>query len=450
MRARSRPPGSDARTSTRPGQGRVRLGQAAGRLALSVGSQGVSSLSNLLFSFAAAAVLSPTGFGTFTAAYVVGVLGTGLVRALLFEPALALPGLRGEVDRSILGAAAAAGGLGVMAGLVAASVVDGALSDSLLALAVVFPGLVLLDGSRHVAFRRVRPAVALRLDLVWAAGQGIGLALLLLNDVDEPSAFILVWGLAALPAAIVGVASLGGLAAPGAWLSEAWGWSWRYASEWLLANAAANVALLALGAVAGVEALGAIRLVQLAFGPLNVLFVGALATVIPAGAQIGRDGLRRVMVVVASILGGAGVLVTSFLLLDPAGILSRALGEAWVAAEELVLPVGLTAILSGIAAGPLAALRALREAAASLCVRMIVAPSLVAIPLLLSVEHGAIGFAWGDVIVASCAAALWWRSALRAAGEPGEGGHGDTTGDSPWLEADTSGPDRHDELGIER
>ena len=99
----------------------------------------------------------------------------------------------------------------------------GVLGEGLLVTSVLMPGLLVQDSWRLAFFAAGRGRAAFLNDLVWAVVMFPGLALALLVWRSDVAGLILVWGISAAAAAIVGILQSGVLPRPdhgGGWLRE--------------------------------------------------------------------------------------------------------------------------------------------------------------------------------------------------------------------------------------
>jgi len=276
-------------------------------------------------------------------------------------------------------------------------------------LGLVLPVLAVLDAGRYLAFSNQQPSRALAIDVAWAVAivVGFGASVQFSISLSAP-AVIGLWGAASL-AGVVLVARWWGLAPPGlSWMLECWSIGWRYSAQWAATTGAAQVALLGLGVFAGVGAVGAVRGGQLLFGPLNVLFAGFLAVVIAEGARLSDSRLLRLAAATSALYSMVAAALTGVLVFMPDQVGESLLGASWQSANAVLVPIGLSAVMGAIAAGPIGSLRSLMAADTTLRITVITAPLYLFVPVAMAVQAGSVGFAWGLFVCSSWSALVWW------------------------------------------
>ncbi|HKH06558.1 MAG TPA: hypothetical protein VKA65_15420 [Acidimicrobiales bacterium] len=382
--------------------------------------QAVSSLSNVVVTIIVAGHVTRDEFGAFSVALVAYQLASVAVRATVGEPYLSAHSTdtgaaRATAAGDLLRASLAASVLASSVMAVAALAVGGDAAAALLALALVFPFLGAQDALRHVAVVD-RPHLALASDGVWLAGVAV---LVVVAPGDASAAwFVAAWGVAGIAGLAVAIATMD---VP--WRGDArrWARSHRemagaFLAESVSARAAGQVVQLALGAIAGLPALGAVRAAQTFYGPLNTLYAGIYLALVPDGARK-RDEpaklLHFMLVASAVVTTGAALwaLVGVFL---PDAWGTAVFGDTWREAEELMVPTGLAVIAGSAATGAFAGLRSLGAARHSLRARLWSLPPEVACALGGAVVGGAVGYSYGFAAGNLVMAAIWWTIFLAA------------------------------------
>lgn len=406
-------------------------GGARRRLGWTIADQAVASAGNLVTAVVAARSLDPEGFGAFGLAFTVYLLAVGASRALVTEPLLVrhsgpaggtMPARTGQV----VGASAGVG-LAVAAVLLAASpLLGGAGGQALWAMALVLPGILVQDAWRYCFVAAGRPRSALLVDAVWCLVQAVLLVVLSFTHPFTVVTVVVWWGASGGVAALAGCGVARSIPTPRGsirWITGHWDLGSRFVAEFLSATGAAHATLLALGATAGLGALGAVRAAMVYFGPVNVVFGGIFLALVPEGARLrdNRPRLRRLMGL-ASV--GLALLTAAWLavgLVLPQSLGRATFGATWPAARALLLPAAVGLLGGSLAAGGMAGLRALADARRSLRARLLGLPLLVVAPVAGSAA-GAGGFAWGLAAGTWVGAAIWRRQfsvALAAPGPPG-------------------------------
>lgn len=401
-------------------------GAARRRVTWTIADQALASATNIGTAVVAARSLDRQAFGAFGLAFTLYLLVLGACRALVTEPLLSRCSRMTATELEpkspqVIGAAAGVGIVSALLLLVASPLIGGPAGQALWALAVVLPGLLVQDAWRYYFVTAGRPSSAVWNDAVWCITQ-----LVLLAALASAHAFTLVtvivwWGLSGVAAGLAGCIVARTVPA----LSSTWRWiganrdlGARYGADFLTASGAGHGTLLALGAIAGLVALGALRATQVYFGPINVLFGGIYLALVPEGARLAADPrrLHRLMTLAsAALVAASGTwLVVGLLLPDRAG--QTLFGASWDGVRTLLVPVGVGVLGGAVAGGGMAGLRALSAAQATLRARVIGLPVLVAAPLV-GATAGARGFAFGLAAATWAGAAIWWwqfERALRA------------------------------------
>ncbi len=384
--------------------------------------QGVSSLSNIVVAIIVARSVSATEFGAFGVAMVVYQLSLGLTRAAVTDPLLSqhshesrdqrarhVPRMVGSVLTLALGLSVAVLAVGVL--------LNGPAGQALVALGWVLPLVLVQDLGRYI-FVIDRPQSALVIDIAWLAG--IAVALPLAPADAGVGWYVAAWGLSG---------GVGGLIAasierpsprrirPVAWLAAEREASSRYVGEWMSSQLAGNLTTLAVGPIAGLPALGAVRAAQVLYGPLNTLHAGIYLAIVPDGARVREDRgrLRRLMLASTSLIVGAAVLWMVACVVMPDSLGESLFGASWAQGRDLVVPMGLAMIVSSAATGGFAGIRALGDPRASLRARLATMPGELAAPVGGVAIGGASGYVYGLLISRSITSTVWWRAFDRAA-----------------------------------
>lgn len=386
-----------------------------------VADQAVSSLTNFAIVVVAARALTLDEFGAVSVALAVYAVALGIVRAMAGEPLVVCHSATTpeQAAGTARGALATALGLGIVgaAGLVVVGAsVGGDLGAALVALALVLPGLVVQDTWRFTFFALGRARSAFANDTVWFLGLAVGL---LAFPVDSIPRVVLAWGAAAGVAALLACVQARLLPAARRvrpWLGDhAHLWP-RYVSEFLTVSAGWHAALLGLGVVAGVAAVGTLRAGQVLVGPLNVAFLAVPLVAVPESARLWRAGHGAparhgvwISAALASLALGWGCVVAVL----PASVGQSLLGSAWTDARSILLPVSVVMVVMGVNLGSFCALRVLGAARESLGVRLVSTPVVLVMATVGGAVDGARGAAWGWALAAGLAAPLWVRAVRR-------------------------------------
>ncbi|MET9436407.1 hypothetical protein [Streptomyces sp. NPDC006551] len=388
-------------------------------VAASVLDQAASSLTNIAVLVIAARASSADGFAAFSMVYITFTVLLGLNMAFVGQSVVLEKGEDDAVGAAARSAvtftalASAAGGLLLISG---GALTGGTTGRAFLALGLVLPVVLVQDGLRYAFSALRRPDRALAADTLRLACAVP--ALLLQPYGTSPGSLVLVWGLSALPAVLLGLALLRPSVRnrpgdPRRHLRKGH-LGRRFVVEFAVGNAASQLAVLGLGLFAAPLAVGALRGASTLFGPLNVLFTSVNAFGPPL---LGRAGSRRATVRAAAALGGvlavlaAGWAAVLYALPDRVG--RQLLGDTWQSAASLLPATGSQYAVMAAGTCALVSLRVLSPRA-TLSVQVVF--SLLAVALMLGgyLLGGAAGAAWGLAAGSALkAAAAWARVARR-------------------------------------
>ena len=389
------------------------------RIGWGIADQALSSATNFLFLVVAAGAVGREAFGALGIAFAAYAMAIGLARALAGEPLTVRFSVASVTDtkRAADAALGTAAIVGVLAGVlvaVAGLAVGGVLGDALVPLAVVLPGLVLQDSWRFVFMAGGRPAVACTNDGIWLAAQVAAFLALAAAGGLSLAAIVLAWGVAANLAAIVAALQSGlrpDVGAARGWLHahrDLWP---RFTGEFVALTGSWQIALLGLGVVAGLDAVGALRAAQLLVGPLNVAFLAVPLVAVPESQRLWRGARGEPFqhgAVIAAALAALAIVWGAMVSLLPSSLGHDLLGATWVDARALLPAVAAVMVGVGITLGALCALRVLAAARDSLLARMVSASLVIIAVLGGGALAGAAGAAWGWALASIIGAGVWW------------------------------------------
>lgn len=395
----------------------------AGRVGWGVADQVVSSGTNYAVSVVVLRSLGVEAFGAFSLGFFLYLFAISVARAYPMEPlAMRYPLRSEEAWRSgasaALGTALAGGVLVGIASLTIGLVVGGLVGEVLISLGLTMPGLVLQDAIRMTFFSRGRAERALVNDLVWGVLLVPALGIAILAG-DQVGAIAFAWGLAATAAGIFGLWQLRLLPRPAAtrrWWREHRDVGPRFLAEASLRTIFLQLAMVGVGAIAGIAAVGYIRGGQLLMAPIQIVFFGLTSVLIPEGVRAlerGIGALTRLAVAVsvgqvALAAGWAVAIILGFTIIGP-----LVLGQDWrsfhpFVAAAVTIQVGTVAM-----SGPQMLLRALSDARRSLGATVVTAIATLLLPITFALG-GATLAAWGFAIAAIIGAVAWWSSARQS------------------------------------
>ncbi|MEV4946710.1 hypothetical protein [Streptomyces sp. NPDC053755] len=392
-------------------------------VAASVLDQAASSLTNIAVLVIAARASTADGFAAFSMVYITFTVLMGLNMAFVGQSVVLEKGEDASVGSAARAAvsftalAATTGGLQLAVG---GALAGGGTGRAFLALGLVLPVVLVQDGLRYAFSALRQPHRALAADTLRLACAVP--ALVLQPQGASPARLVLVWGLSALPAVLLGLALLrprvrGLPGDPRRYLRKGH-LGRRFVVEYAVGNASSQLAVLGLGLFAAPLAVGALRGASTLFGPLNVLFTSVNAFGPPL---LGRAGSRRATVRAAAGLAGVlAVLAAGWataLYALPAHLGRRLLGDTWDAAAALLPATGSQYAVMAAGTCALVTLRVLSPRA-TLSVQVVF--SLLAVALMLGgyVVGGAAGAAWGLAAGSALKAVAAWSRVARTRPEP--------------------------------
>jgi O-antigen/teichoic acid export membrane protein len=395
------------------------LAGAFGRLSGTVGDQILSSVTNFALGVFVARSLGPTNFGAFSVGYATYIVVLGISRSLNTDPLMVRYSASSTAEWRRATTAATGGaiatGLAAGAAMLVIGVVRGDMTGTaLIGMGIMMPGLLLQDAWRMSFFTVGRPSQALVNDLVWVTVMGAGFALAFITGHESLSALTLTWGGAASVAAIVGFAQARtGMPRlnPLPWWRMHRDLGPRFLAEFGASGALVQLTYFAIGAFAGLRALGAVRAALLVLGPFTVLMQGGTAFGISESARIltrSRHALFRVSNVFSIALGIAAAVwgFAAWALPESLGV--KVLGDSWDAGRSVLIPTVVYMVATGLAVGANTGFRALAAAQQSLNTKLITGCGILAAGTIGAIFGGARGAAWAIAIANLAGAALRW------------------------------------------
>ncbi|MFE5934389.1 hypothetical protein ACFQ69_03350 [Streptomyces sp. NPDC056470] len=395
----------------------------AAAVAASVLDQAAASLTNIAVLVIAARASSADGFAAFSMVYIVFTVLLGLGAAFVGQSVVLEKGEDHEIGAAVRSAVAFTAAASTAAGvllLAAGAVIGGGTGLAVLALGAVLPVVLVQDGLRYGFSALRQPHRALAADLLRLACAVP--ALLLQPHGSSPARLVLVWGLSALPAALLGLALLHPYVRRQPWslrrhLSKDH-LGRRFVVEFAVGSASSQLAVLGLGLLASPLVVGALRGATTLFGPLNTLFTSVNAFGPPL---LGRAGGRRATVRAAAglaavlalvALGWAGVLYAL-----PGHVGRQLLGATWQSTAALLPATGSQYAVMAAGTCALVTLRVLSPRA-TLSVQVVF--SLLSVALMLAGYGlgGAAGAAWGLAAGSALKALAAWTRVARTRPEP--------------------------------
>lgn len=388
------------------------------RVGWGLADQGLSSLTNFLVGIVIAKNVGLEDFGAYALAFSAYCLVLGVGRAVASEPfAVRYSALKSEQSKAAASAAAGTalllGAGGSVLALAAFALLPQEYRGLAAALAIILPGIILQDAWRLLFFARGEGKSAFANDLVWAVLLVPAFAVDFLDGEVSAASLFLAWGCAGAGAAVFGTIQFGALpsaAASRSWLKDNKTLWPRYVCEGLAINGSQQIYMFVLAGITGLASVGALRLVLVVLGPVNVLVQGIGAVAVPEAARALASGsakLRRTAAVFSVLVaaGAAAWGIVVFML--PEQWIAAVAGPGWTAAAVLALPLVLVQVLNGARTGPIAALRAMGEARRSMWTRIAVSLLNILLAIGGALVAGIAGAAWGLALAAFLNLCLW-------------------------------------------
>lgn len=399
---------------------------ALGRLGWGVFDQGVSSLGNFAFSIVVAKALSPDAFGAFAIAYVTYGVLINASRGLATDPMVVR--FSGAVTpawrRAVSAASATALGVGVLGGLGCIAIgllLPGDVRGALVALGLVLPGLLLQDSWRFAFFSSGRPAHALVNDVVWCGLQLAAALTLLLSGLASVVTCVLAFGGTAALAAAFGWLQLRIWPRPGrirSWLVSQRSLGARYVVENVSISGARQIRMSMLGVLAGLAAVGQVRAAEILMGPFMVVLMGIAQVAVPEAVRVVQRAPQHLGRFCFALGGVQAVAATAWgglmFVLVPLGLGEALLGEIWVGAFALLLPVLLNMTIGCFESGAITGVRALGASRHSLAAQLSNATLYVVGGTAGAALDGARGSCWGVAGATAIATVIWWAKLHQA------------------------------------
>jgi hypothetical protein len=393
---------------------------AAARLGWGLADQAVSSITNFALGIVVARSLGAAEFGAFSLAWVTYGVVLNLSRGLATDPlTVRYSGPPDERWRSAVGrAASTATVLGLAAGavcLLVGLVIGGTVGAGFAALGLTLPGLLLQDSWRIGFFAAGRGRRAFINDVVWAVS--LVPAMLIAGTVGTTFGFVLAWGASAAVAAVFGCVQtrlLPKAAGIVGWLKEHRDLGLRYTVENVSDSASAQLRMYALGAIAGLAAVGAVRGAQLVLAPFLALRMGIALMAVPEAARVLQRWPRRLRAF-CLVLGGSqaavGILWGACLLfILPSAVGEWMLGSLWPSASALIIPTTLAVAGGSLFDGAFVGLRALGVSRRSMPTQITRAVTSVVAGTVGAFLGGAAGSVWGATGATFLGVAMvWWQ-----------------------------------------
>src|SRR5215470_2827008 len=398
-----------------------------GRITWGLADQAVSSITNVTVGILVARSLGIVEFGALSLAWVTYAVVINLSRGLATDPLLVrfsgVPDARwragvAQSSGTALLVGLATGAIGLLAGLIVGDVVG----SGFVALGLVLPMLLLQDSWRYAFFAAGQGRKAFLNDAVWAVALVPAMFLAARNG--SVFVFLLAWGTAGAVAAGYGVVQtkvLPRIHGIRSWLTQHRDLGLRYMIENITISSAEQLRMYALGVIAGLASVGAVRGAQLMLAPFFAILMGISLVSVPEAARVLKRAPRRLPLFCLLLGGGEAIAVSlgglALLFVLPPEAGQDILGPVWQSASALIVPTTLAVMGGGLMDGPTAGLRALGAARRSLRAKLIAGAVYVSCGVAGAAIGGAAGSVWGVTAAIYFAVAVLWWQLLAAIGE---------------------------------
>ncbi|SDS77548.1 Membrane protein involved in the export of O-antigen and teichoic acid [Nocardioides scoriae] len=406
----------------------LRLPPTARRAGWNLLDQVISAGTNAALSFIVANSVDETSFGGFAVAFTVFSLAIGLSRAFSTSP-LAIrfsdvpEGDYRAAAGAAVGTAVTMGLIGSVLALVGAALVDGVAGQSLLALAVVLPGLLAQDAWRYVFIAAGRPAAAVVNDGAWAVVQIAAVVALVTAGASSVALLIVAWGVSAAAAALLGVRqgrSWPHVRRARSWLRDHRDLTGYVAAEFATLQFLQQGALLVIATIGSLATIGALRGAQVLLGPVAILAVAAFGFAVPELSRQRRRFNRRQWLVwsgsMSLVVALLGLTWGLFFLLAPDVVGETLLGSTWPGTQTVLVPGIVQSFSAALGVGFASALYAMDRAPLTMIVHVPQATLMFLLGVGGAVLHGAQGAAWGFAAAFTVVLPIWGFLVVREAG----------------------------------
>lgn len=402
--------------------------KASHRLLWTLIDQGLSSSGNFGIALVAARSLGASGFSAFSISFLVYVVSIGLTYSFVGEPFQVLHSSSPQ-DQNMFLVQKGALGLALLMSVLMAFLVSllgvgigGVLEAPMVVVGFILPGLLIQDSMRHFFFAQARPARAAFIDFIWLAA--MVLALLGLSEsqigLHSPAALLAVWGASAAFSSVVGLLVIRiapSVARSASWYRESKNLGWNFSLDFLFMTGAAQIVVLLLPLIVGLDAVGALKGAQLMFGPITILISGLRALGVPEASRHASEGHEFLFRFTKILAGSITVMVLAYsvlILTLPDSVAEFFLGASQAGSSPLLPFVALDMLGRALALAPFVSLRAMGSGDRILRARAIDAPSTLMLGLAGALIGGAEGAAAGLGSANILVAGAWWRQFVRA------------------------------------
>jgi O-antigen/teichoic acid export membrane protein len=394
----------------------------------------VSSGTNFTLVVLLARAMPAASFGAFVLLYGYYVVCIQLAQTAFAEPLLVrFPRDSDEARRALRdtsGAAVVFGLAGGVALLPLSVPLLGGITAPVLVLAAVLPALLVQDTLRMGFIAAGQPRKAMVTDVAWGVSQCLA-TLGVLTVTTKLAWVLLAWAFGGLVATGLAMAQARVVprvrSAPG-WLREYGDLARPYIVEGVALTVSEYGTLLVVGRVAGLAAVGSLRIANALFGPAGVLIGAGRVIAIAELSRVAAYRPHRVgrgAILIALGLGTVGAVSGLVAMVLPGRIGASVFGSAWSTMVPLLPALTIYRIAQGAVMGPTSALRAVQAIRALFWLRLAAAAGLIAASALGARLAGAGGAATGlaTAMTLACLGAFLLNARHRRIGAHPAGAH---------------------------
>ena len=382
-----------------------------------------SSGTNFVPSLILARVLGPQDYGTFSLAFLAWFLALSVIRSAFMQPyTLAASSLEPSAWRELTSRAS---GVVLAAGVITTAVFAGGgliagisseLGRSLVAVAILAPGLALQEFWRVASFASRQAKTAAANDFYWAIGQTLAFVVALATTRITAAESLLAWGAGAWLAAALGVKQLSVKPSIGRHTPHL-AREWLGVGGWFTgANVIFSAGLFGTAAIVAAEVgdhgLGLFRMVEgNLFGPVQLVLIAAASVFVPHLVRSVRDSGSTGLKAAVRYSSGIAVTVAGYgglLLLVAPVLLSHVFGKAFEPAAALVLPMLVAFTVDAAGNGAPLLLQVQRRGKRLVAMQLAATSAQIVAVILLVRPYGVLGAAWGFAIGSGVATILGW------------------------------------------
>lgn len=333
-------------------------------LFLSVTDQGLSSATNFLAMILAAREFDPEDFGVFSMAYITYLLIVGASQAFISQPLVIATGEMGGLGRRSLRAILVSSfPIAAVMLMVVTLIMRGGGQGVFVVLALSLPVLLGQDVLRAIAFGLDRPGVAVASDAAWLAAFLISYLLISAGTHSlDLWLMMMCWAVGGAVGFVVAYIGCRPLMDVEPGVPEAFRKGYlghRFFVEFAMTQGASQLSQVLLGGVATPSAVAALRGASTLLGPVGVLISAVPVLMVPTLRRMGTRQRSIALVWLAAALLTAALTLTGVLMAIPESIGTRLLGQTWIFAHPLLLPIGIQYGAIGVSAVGFTALRML-------------------------------------------------------------------------------------------